>query len=94
MCPQMLQANSRHRYELAAAGLEACCDIALFVGVLPDSETRTRRPPRVEDLCVWTGPGTYPLKEVEDQSFNGFRHKRLQEARDVCSARLYRRRKS
>jgi hypothetical protein len=63
-------------------------DEALVVGILPHGQTRARRPPGIEDLGVWTRSGTYPLKEVENQSFNGVGNRRLQDTRDVCSSIL------
>jgi hypothetical protein len=58
--------------EGAAGFLVTAFDEAAVVGVFPDREPRTRRPPGVHHFGVGSRFGAEPFEEVEDQGFDGF----------------------
>jgi hypothetical protein len=45
------------------------------VGLFPDGQARTRRPPRLNRLGVGAGAGAQPLKQVQNQALDDVGHK-------------------
>src|ERR1035441_3428588 len=45
------------------------------VGLFPDRQARTRRPPRLNRLGVGAGAGAQPLKQVQNQALGDVGHK-------------------
>jgi hypothetical protein len=72
---QVLVPGGRHRDERAASRRTMTRDEPPVVGLFPDRQARTRRPPRLNRLGVGAGAGAQPLKQVQNQALGDVGHK-------------------